>query len=116
MNSILLNLLQAAPAGFKDPNTMMFTIMMVGFIAIFYFFIVLPQNKKRKEMQNMLSSLKKGDRVVTIGGVHGKVSSVKENEIVLKVDANAEITFEKSAIARVLKPTGKESDEISKEK
>ncbi|MDR0382824.1 MAG: preprotein translocase subunit YajC [Spirochaetaceae bacterium] len=70
-------------------------------IAIFYFLIIRPQNKKQKETQKMLSALKKGDKVVTIGGVHGTISSVKENSVLLKVDDNVKIEFSRSAIASV---------------
>jgi preprotein translocase subunit YajC len=76
--------------------------IMVIFVGFFYFFIVRPQNKKRKETENMLNSMKKGDKIVTIGGMHGKVVSVKDNEIVVRVSDNTEISFEKSAIARVV--------------
>ncbi|MBN2545309.1 MAG: preprotein translocase subunit YajC [Spirochaetes bacterium] len=115
--NILFNLLQAQPPkGFQDPGTLMFTIIMVGFIAFFYFFIVRPQNKKRKEMENMLNALKKGDKIVTIGGIHGKISNVRDTDIVVKVDANTELTFEKSAISRVVKATntGKDEAELKK--
>lgn len=112
MNLIIL--LQAQTTGFRDPNTLMFTIIMIGFLAFFYFFVVRPQNKRRKEMENMLASLKKGDRVVTIGGIHGKISSIRDTEVVLKVDANAEITVEKSAIARVVKSTKNETEDTEK--
>ena len=55
-------------------------------IVIFYFFLIRPQNKKQKETQKMLDALKKGDKVITIGGIHGTVSSVKENTVIVKVD------------------------------
>jgi preprotein translocase subunit YajC len=70
-------------------------------IAIFYFLIIRPQNKKQKETQKMLSALKKGDKVVTIGGVHGTIASVKENSVLLKVDDNVKIEFSRSSIASV---------------
>lgn len=82
-------------------NPVVMTIIMVGFIAFFYFIVVRPQNKKRKDAEQMLSTLKKGDKVVSIGGIHGKVTSLKDNEIVVKIDSNAEITFDKSAISKV---------------
>lgn len=71
-------------------------------IVIFYFFIIRPQNKKQKETQKMLDSLKKGDKVVTIGGIHGVISSVKENSVIVKVDDNAKIEFNRTAIAAVV--------------
>jgi preprotein translocase subunit YajC len=96
---------QAAPNQGLFSGPLGMTIMLVGMIAIFYFLIVLPQNKKKKQMEQMINSLDKGEKVVTIGGIHGKVVSKKDNEITLKVNANTEITFEVSAIARVLKDT-----------
>ena len=78
---------------------------MVVFIAFFYFVVIRPQSKKKKEMESMMSNLKKGDKVVTVGGIMGKISSIKDNVITLKVnDSNTEISFEKSAISRVVLP------------
>ena len=54
-------------------------------IVIFYFFLIRPQNKKQKETQKMLSALKKGDKVITIGGIHGVISSVKDVSISAKI-------------------------------
>ncbi len=78
--------------------------ILFGFVIFYYFVIVRPQSKKEKEVKNRLKNLQKGDKVVTIGGIHGKVSAVKANEIVIKVDSNTEITFEKSAIAKFIDP------------
>ncbi len=71
-------------------------------ILIFYFLIIRPQNKKQRDAKNMLSQLKKGDRVVTAGGIRGTVLSVKEQVVVLKVDDNTKLEFSKSAISSVL--------------
>jgi preprotein translocase subunit YajC len=68
---------------------------------IFYFFIIRPQNKKQKDTEKMISAIKKGDKVVTIGGIHGEVSSTKEQTVVLKVDDNCKLEFSRSAIASV---------------
>lgn len=69
--------------------------------AIFYFLIIRPQNKKQKETQNMLNNMKKGDKIVTIGGIHGIIQSVDDTTVVVKVDENAKVKFLKSAIATV---------------
>jgi preprotein translocase subunit YajC len=71
-------------------------------IAIFYFLITRPQNKKQKETQKMLAAIKKGDKIVTIGGVHGVISTVRESSVVVKVDDNTKIEFSRSAIATVV--------------
>lgn len=70
-------------------------------IVIFYFFIIRPQNKKQKETQKMIDALKKGDKVVTIGGIHGVVASTKEKTIIVKVDDSTKIEFSRSAISAV---------------
>ncbi|MHC6201834.1 preprotein translocase subunit YajC [Breznakiellaceae bacterium SP9] len=73
----------------------------VAIIGIFYFLIIRPQNKKRKETEKMLSAVKKGDRVTTIGGIHGTVTSARESTVIVKVDDTTKIEFSRSAIASV---------------
>jgi preprotein translocase subunit YajC len=68
---------------------------------IFYFFIIRPQNKKQKDTEKMISALKKGDKVITIGGLHGEVSSTKEHTVIIRVDDNCKLEFSRSAIASV---------------
>jgi len=97
-----LVLLQAAPAA-NPTGQMISTLVTFGLVfVIFYFLIIRPQNKKQKEAQKMIAAVKKGDKVVTIGGVHATVSSVKETTIVLKVDENTKMEFSKSAIQAVV--------------
>ncbi|HOE09178.1 MAG TPA: preprotein translocase subunit YajC [Treponemataceae bacterium] len=69
---------------------------------IFYFFMIRPQNKKQKETEKMIAALKKGDKVITIGGIHGTVSSTKEKTVIVKVDDNTKIEFLRSAISTVV--------------
>ena len=95
MNNIFF--LQAADI--EDTSGMLNIAFLVAIFIIFYFFMIRPQNKKRKELQNMRESLKKGDSVVTIGGIHGKVADIKETTIVLSVDANTKIKVDKSSIS-----------------
>ena len=76
-------------------------IMFGAIILIFYFLIIRPQKKRDKEAQAMIDALKKGDKVITIGGIHGTVVAVKEKTVVLKVDDNARIEFLKTAISTV---------------
>jgi len=78
---------------------------------VFYFLIIRPQNKKQKEARQMLSALKKGDRVVTIGGIRGVIHSVRDDAIVLKVDDDTKIEFNKSAVASVLSAAKPEKTE-----
>lgn len=68
-------------------------------ILIMYFFMIRPQQKKQKETKLFLEGIKKGDSVVTIGGIHGKVSAVEGDTIILELDRGLKITVEKSAIS-----------------
>ena len=105
MNLFVLPLLLGAPQGAESGGTgsMISTFLpFILIIGIFYFLIIRPQNKKQKETQRMLGALKKGDKVVTIGGVHGIIQNVRESSVVVKVDENTKIEFSRSAIANVV--------------
>ncbi len=80
--------------------TTMITFVLI--ILIFYFLMIRPQRKRDKETQAMLSAMKKGDKVVSIGGIHGTVVAVKESSVIVKVDDNTRIEFSKNAISQVL--------------
>ena len=107
MNELLSNLplLMAAPGA--DPaagaGSILPTLVTFGLVfVIFYFLIIRPQTKKQKETKKMLASLKKGDRVVSIGGIHGTIQSIKDDTVVLRIDANTKLTFSRSAISNVI--------------
>lgn len=78
-----------------------FMVFLVVMLIVYWVFLIRPQSKKRKELAQKLNNLKKGDRVITVGGVHGKIVSVKDKVVVLRVDDRAEITFDKNAISTV---------------
>jgi preprotein translocase subunit YajC len=90
----------AGGGGSQQIITMVATFGLI--IVVFYFLVIRPQNKKQKDAKKMLENIRKGDRVVTIGGMHGYVDSVKDNDVVLKVDDNVKIKFSKSAVSQVL--------------
>lgn len=96
-----ISLLQAAPA--TSSGSLLMTVLPLALIfVIFYFFMIRPQNKKQKETEKMIAALKKGDKVITIGGIHGTVSSTKEKTVIVKVDDNTKIEFLRSAISTVV--------------
>jgi preprotein translocase subunit YajC len=88
---------------------------LVAIIGIFYFLILRPQNKKQKETQKMLSTLKKGDRVITIGGIHGVIQSVKESTVIVKIDENTKVEFNRGAISSVSSQAKEEKEEKKSE-
>lgn len=77
---------------------------------IFYFLLIRPQQKRNKQRNAMLGALKKGDRVVTIGGMHGTIQDMTDDTMILKVAHNAHITFDRGAVNTVLssEPTSAE--------
>lgn len=76
-------------------------IMMVLMFAVFYFLLIRPQQKRQKEHRNLLNSLKKGDKVVTIGGLHGTITEVMDDTIVLRVNDVTKLTFNRNSISSV---------------
>lgn len=74
-------------------------VMLVGLFAIVYFFMIRPQNKKRKEIQKFRNALEVGQDVITIGGIHGTIKRIEDNDIItLSVSTGVEIKFDRSAI------------------
>jgi len=119
MKSVVLSLLMAAPqsadgAAASPGSGLLSFLPLAAIIAIFYFMIIRPQSKKQKETQKMLAALKKGDRVVTIGGIHGTIQSVKESSVVVKVDENTKIEFTRSAVSSV-ESVSKDKDDSKNE-
>jgi preprotein translocase subunit YajC len=107
MNSFVIPLLMGgfggASGGGEGGSSSLITSLLpfAAIIAIFYFLIIRPQNKKQKDTQRMLSALKKGDKVVTIGGIHGTIQSVKEGSVIVKVDESVKLEFSRSAISSI---------------
>ena len=66
---------------------------------VFYFFMIRPQNKKRKKLEEMRNNLKKGDHIQTIGGIHGKVAEVKDTTVTIQVEGGVKLKIEKSAVS-----------------
>jgi preprotein translocase subunit YajC len=93
--SLLNILLQAQPQG----GGMMQIVFLLAIIVVFYFFMIRPQVKKQKSEQQFRNSLEKGAKVVTIGGIHGKIVEINEKTLLLEVDANVRVRCERSAIS-----------------
>lgn len=79
--------------------------------AVFYFLLIRPQQKRQKERNAMLSSVKKGDKIVTIGGLHGTITDLTDDRVTLKVNDTTRLIFERSAINSVVNSEEEESDD-----
>ncbi len=75
-------------------------LVLIGGIAIvFYFFMIRPQQKKQKDQRNFLDAVKKGDTIVTIGGLHGKIFTIEDDTATIEIDKGIKVKIEKSAIS-----------------
>ena len=88
-------LLQASPANSGYSGL----IMMGAVVVIMYFFMIRPQMKKAKDEKKFVDSIEKGDKVVTIGGIHGRITEIADTTFLMEVDKNVSMRIEKKAIS-----------------
>lgn len=93
MNNLVL--LQAQPGGGGMSTLLMFGLI----ILVMYFFMIRPQQKKQKELKKFRESLEKGMRVITIGGIHGKIEEIKDSSVIITVEGGSKLRVERSAIS-----------------
>ncbi|MCL6457853.1 MAG: preprotein translocase subunit YajC [Gorillibacterium sp.] len=82
-------------------GTSMTIIYVIAMFAVLYFLMIRPQQKRQKKTNSMLSSLKKGDKIVTIGGLHGTVLEIDNDTVVIRVNEATKMTFDRSAIRSI---------------
>ncbi|HCA83424.1 MAG TPA: preprotein translocase subunit YajC [Flavobacteriales bacterium] len=93
----MLTILLQAQAGQPSPWS---SLIMIGLmIVVFYFFMIRPQTKKAKEARKFRESLEKGQRIVTIGGIHGKIEEIKDTTIVIATEGGGKLRIERAAIS-----------------
>ena len=93
-------ILQAAPAAQPQGGGWSMWIMLAIIFVVMWFFMIRPQRKQQKELQNFRDSLKKGDKVVTVGGIYGTVCEIKEGTVLIEVDNNVKIRVSKNALVK----------------
>lgn len=77
-------------------------VPLIFLILIFYFFIIRPQKKRQREVQEMQDALKKGDKVVTVGGMHGVIHALDEGTVIIRTNDGVKLTYDRTAIRDVL--------------
>jgi preprotein translocase subunit YajC len=95
--------IQFAAGGARGPSQLPLLFVILATFVIFYFILIRPQQRKQKELQKTIEALKKGDRLLTTGGIFGTVVGTKDNILVLKIDENTKIEIIKNAVASVVK-------------
>ena len=92
----MINFLQAEAV--QQPGMGSFWIMMLLMVAVMYFFMWRPEAKRRKEMANFRANLKKGDKIITAGGIYGVVKEIKETTLLIEVDGNVTLRIDKNMV------------------
>ena len=102
LNFILL--MGASPGGSGQGNPFALWLPIILIFAIMYFLIFRPQAKKQKQQRMMIDALRKGDKIITSGGIYGTIAGIKEKEgtIIVKVDDNTKIEMVKSSVAQIV--------------
>ena len=102
MNALYITLLEAgaqAAAAPKGAGWQMWA-MLIAIFAIMYLFMIRPQRKQQKEMENFRNSLEKGSKVVTVGGIYGRVVEVQEKTLIVEIDNGVKIKIDKNSVVR----------------
>jgi preprotein translocase subunit YajC len=95
----MFTLLQAAAPAAQGGGWSMWIMLALIFV-VMWFFMIRPQRKQQKELQNFRDALKKGDKVVTIGGIYGTIAEVKEDSVLIEVDSNVKLRVSKQALVK----------------
>ena len=98
MNNLVSILLMGPPQ--EGQNPIMSFVFLALIIVVFYFFMIRPQMKKQKELRQYRDSLQKGDKIITLGGIYGKIADVKEDWVVIEVEDQVKLRIDKSAIVK----------------
>lgn len=99
--NLLTFVLQAAPAGAPAAgSSWSMWIMLILIFVVMWFFMIRPQRKQQKELQKFRDGLKKGDKIVTIGGIYGTVVEVKEKSLLIEIDSNVKIRVDKNSVVK----------------
>lgn len=100
MNSMLNVLLMQPQGGAEGGSPYTSFIFLALIIVVFYFFMIRPQMKKQKELNAFRNSLQKGDKIITTGGLYGKITDVKEQVLTVEISENVRIKVDKSAVIK----------------
>lgn len=106
MNLLIISL--KAAAGGDQPNALTSLLPLLLIIVVFYFFMIRPQVKKQKELKTYRSGIQKGEKIITTGGIYGKVTDIKDQTITVEVADNVRIKIDKNAVLKDSADVGKQ--------
>lgn len=110
MNYLSIIAMAPPPAEGGGGGSMLSPLIFMGIIFfIFYFMMIRPQQKRQKERQKLLSEMKKGDKVITAGGIHGKIIALEDKTVLVEIADNLKIKIERGSIGTVIKDSSDNS-------
>jgi preprotein translocase subunit YajC len=98
MNLLFIVLQTSAAGGAANPLVQLLPLVLI--IVVFYFFMIRPQVKRQKELKNYRSSLNKGDKVISTGGIYGKITDIKDQTVTVEIAENVRVRIDKNAILK----------------
>ena len=98
LSAVLLQSCAPTTTEGESPNMNMSILMIVAMVAIFYFFMIRPQQKRQKDLQKSRAAMKIGDKVVTAGGIHGRIKEIAENSMLIEIADGIRIRVEKASV------------------
>jgi len=101
LTATLFAMMPADPSG-AGPSPFSMLLPILGMLVIFYFLLIRPQQKRQKELQKMISALKKGDRVITASGLYGTVAGLRDDVVVVEIADGVKVEMLKSAVTAVV--------------
>ena len=104
----LITLLQAAPGGQPQGSSWGMWIMLLLVFVVMYVFMILPQRRQQKKLQEFRNSLQKGDKVVTVGGIYGEIVEVNEKTCLIKVDGDVKLRVDKQGLVKDYSEAGQQ--------
>ena len=99
MMNLMNVILMAPPAAGSNPNPVMQFLPLILIGIVFYFFMIRPQTKKMKDQKNFIEAIKKGDKVVTIGGIHGKIADINEDTYLIEIENGVKMKIDKVSVS-----------------
>lgn len=110
MNATLFAMMPADPSG-GGPSPISMLLPLVGMLAIFYFLLIRPQQKRMKEHQATIAAVKKGDEVITGGGIRGRVTKVMDDDVEVEIGQNVKVRIVKATLSQVVTKPGKPAND-----
>lgn len=95
----MLNTLLMAPAQGGNSNPIMSFLPLILIAVVFYFFMIRPQTKRMKDQKNFIENLKKGDKIVTVGGIHGKIAEINDDTFLMEIEGGVKMKIDRVSVS-----------------